>query len=368
MKKASTSATFVLVLVSSYLAASLLTDFSFENYPPGTVTSNLGRSFDSWGTGDALLIVEAENSITPLHGTQMVRGGRDLGTISDDIYHPFDLTYCADAVEAGLAVADFSAFFNAAGQGAAWVSVAWALDIQGPAYDRVFSSPYFHPGPSPTPTDTDLETWEQLKVSRYEIDPTAKLLFLGVHFESEGVPTYADYAHLRVCCYVPVALDISPGECPNYIGKGDIKFAIPDVEPTQIDTNTIELAGIQPKRCIVADKSTPWSVPPEDIYDCTTEKDGIRELVCTVDGAELLTLNGLFPDDMERLEFTAQMLDGTLIGGADWVVVEEDKGGAGAAAGAGGEEKEHCRNGIDDDGDGLVDCDDEECANKGFCR
>ncbi len=41
------------------------------------------------------------------------------------------------------------------------------------------------------------------------------------------------------------------------------------------------------------------------------------------------------------------------------------KGGGGGGGPSGGE---NCKNGVDDDGDGLVDCDDSDCASKKFCR
>ena len=45
------------------------------------------------------------------------------------------------------------------------------------------------------------------------------------------------------------------------------------------------------------------------------------------------------------------------------------KGGGKGGGGGGGEPgSEHCKNGIDDDGDGLVDCADPDCASKRFCR
>lgn len=48
--------------------------------------------------------------------------------------------------------------------------------------------------------------------------------------------------------------------------------------------------------------------------------------------------------------------------------VDKTKGkgcGGGGGSGGGGE---NCKNGVDDDGDGLVDCLDGDCSNKGFCR
>jgi hypothetical protein len=45
-------------------------------------------------------------------------------------------------------------------------------------------------------------------------------------------------------------------------------------------------------------------------------------------------------------------------------------GGKGGKGGSGGGDTggEHCKNGTDDDGDGLVDCADPDCASKRFCR
>ena len=73
MKKASVLIPIVLSICAVFVGASLLTDYSFENCPPGTITSDLGGNFVSWGTGDALEIVEAENGITLLHGAQRVQ-------------------------------------------------------------------------------------------------------------------------------------------------------------------------------------------------------------------------------------------------------------------------------------------------------
>jgi len=44
------------------------------------------------------------------------------------------------------------------------------------------------------------------------------------------------------------------------------------------------------------------------------------------------------------------------------------KGGGRNGGGGGDTSNEHCKNGIDDDGDGLVDCADSDCARKRFCR
>ena len=43
-------------------------------------------------------------------------------------------------------------------------------------------------------------------------------------------------------------------------------------------------------------------------------------------------------------------------------------GGKGGGGGGGDTTSERCKNGIDDDGDGLVDCADPDCASKRFCR
>jgi subtilisin family serine protease len=52
----------------------------------------------------------------------------------------------------------------------------------------------------------------------------------------------------------------------------------------------------------------------------------------------------------------------------DGVDRQKGKGCNGGGGSGGGGANENCKNGVDDDGDGLVDCLDGDCASKGFCR
>jgi hypothetical protein len=139
---------------------------------------------------------------------------------------------------------------------------------------------------------------------------------------------------MTVTVFLPVAIDIKPGSCPNPLNvksKGVLPVAIlgsADFDVFCIDVATIRLEGVAPIRSTYEDVSTP--VPDgAEICECSTEgqdsyvdltlKFKVQEIVAALgevnDGDELgLTLTGALVEE----------LGGTPIEGTDCVVIVDN--------------------------------------------
>jgi len=184
---------------------------------------------------------------------------------------------------------------------------------------------------------------------------------------------------LGVTRTVDFPLDIRPRRCPNLLetNKGSFKGAIlgaPAFDPQQVDIASLMLArkssasAIFPMDCSYRDVATPDEpfVGKVDAFDCTDlGRDGLTDLVCTYDMGSFLDSIGPVGDgEAVILQVTGSLLDGTPIVGEDIGIVTMGKGNDGPG---GNKPEKNCKDGKDNDGDSLIDCNDPDCASSRWC-
>lgn len=128
---------------------------------------------------------------------------------------------------------------------------------------------------------------------------------------------------------VKVSIDIKPQTCPNPVNvksKGVLPVAIlgSDVlDVNDIDYNTVLLEGVGPLRGSYEDVAAP--VIDETECACTLEgADGYMDLTLKFETQEILSALGeVADDDMWMLNLTGYLKDGTLIEGADCIIIKK---------------------------------------------
>jgi hypothetical protein len=123
---------------------------------------------------------------------------------------------------------------------------------------------------------------------------------------------------VRLTVRMEVAVDIKPGSCPNPLNtksKGVLPVAVlgtANFDVTQIDPETVKLAGVAALRWALADVGTPFepALGKEDcLIDCNEDcGDGSMDLLLNFDRQELLDALG----DVEDGECLVLTLEGNL--------------------------------------------------------
>jgi hypothetical protein len=139
---------------------------------------------------------------------------------------------------------------------------------------------------------------------------------------------------LALTSFVPVAIDIRPGSCPNPVSmnaRGVIPVAIVGSETfdvAQVDPASVRLEGrLSPLRWSMEDVASPFVPVQEDAYDCTEEgPDGYQDLTLKFDNQELVApgQGQVEVGDVYRLTVTGNLKDeygGGAIEGHDVVVI-----------------------------------------------
>ena len=125
-----------------------------------------------------------------------------------------------------------------------------------------------------------------------------------------------------------VPVDIKPTSCPNPLNvksKGVLPVAIlgtEDLDVTSILPESVRLEGVVPIRSNVEDVSEPLG-DPQDACACGAgDSDGYPDLTLKFDTQEVVNVLGEFTDRENRtLRLTAELADGTMIQGADCVII-----------------------------------------------
>ena len=134
---------------------------------------------------------------------------------------------------------------------------------------------------------------------------------------------------------IKVAVDIKPGSCPNPLNvksKGILPVAIPgtdDVDVTQIDPDSILLAGLPPLRWDFEDVATPYDADTtqDDCLACSQNgPDGVLDLTLKFNKQHIVAAIGSVSDgECMPMEISGEFWDGTSIVGADIVRIKAKK-------------------------------------------
>jgi len=126
-----------------------------------------------------------------------------------------------------------------------------------------------------------------------------------------------------------VHIDIKPESCPNPVNinsRGLLPVAIlgNEVDVSQIDVDTILLAGVSPIRHDVEDVATPHTPVTAVVNpnDCTIDgPDGVDDLTLKFDTQQVLDALDASRGDVIQVLLTGNLLDGTEIHSYDTIIV-----------------------------------------------
>lgn len=174
--------------------------------------------------------------------------------------------------------------------------------------------------------------WEPYDTSRpWTLEPEGEHATVYVKYkDAAGNVSEIFHSTIRVIDAVPAALDINPGSCPNPLNlkKKTLPVAIPgtaDFDVTQIDVDSIRLAGVAPLRSSLEDVATPFEPFLGKVLagDCTTEDgDGYTDLTLKFDVRQLLPALGPVTDrEVKVLQLLGNLMDGTVFAGEDVVII-----------------------------------------------
>jgi hypothetical protein len=178
--------------------ANVMVGGSMELQALGSYAST-GFTFTSTGNWsvDPLSIVNAENGITPLDGTQMLRFGADGGA-HNDLYNIVDVSAFAIAIDTGTATADLSAFFNSVGPSGSRLTLRTYGGAEPTAANPVSGNSFTNiAGLQFSLTDGDIATWEEYTLDNYSIAVGTRFIAVGIHSEREFI-SYADQVTLTI--------------------------------------------------------------------------------------------------------------------------------------------------------------------------
>jgi sugar lactone lactonase YvrE len=137
---------------------------------------------------------------------------------------------------------------------------------------------------------------------------------------------------LRVSLAPPVSVDITPGNCFNYLdaaGKGVLSVAIvggKKIDVTKVDITTIKLQGVSPIRSNFSDVSSPATAD-----QCCRVPDGIKDLTLKFDQQEIIAAVKKLKDARNKTEvsltLTCKLMDNeTELEGTDVVRIQKADG------------------------------------------
>jgi uncharacterized repeat protein (TIGR01451 family) len=126
-----------------------------------------------------------------------------------------------------------------------------------------------------------------------------------------------------------VHIDIKPESCPNPVNinsRGLLPVAIlgNEVDVSQIDVSTIQLAGVSPIRDNIEDVATPHTPDTAVVNpnDCTIDgPDGIDDLTLKFDTQQVLDALDASRGDVIQVLLTGNLLDGTVIHSYDVIII-----------------------------------------------
>ncbi|RKY10314.1 MAG: hypothetical protein DRP56_01375 [Planctomycetota bacterium] len=129
--------------------------------------------------------------------------------------------------------------------------------------------------------------------------------------------------------YLPIAIDIKPGSCPNPLNvksKGVLPVAIlgsEDFDIAMIDPVSLRLEGVAPIRSRIEDIAAPVAVLTD--CACTTDgPDGFADLTLKFDRQEIIAALGEVEDGQEWLLYlTGALNDDRPIEGSDCVLIRK---------------------------------------------
>lgn len=180
----------LLLLGSAASSMALGTDLSFELRPAG---STLGGTLTFPSTGVWTInhgsYQGAQNGITPLLGTNMLRFDEGAPDTSTDIYQLVDVSSFSSMISTGGVTFTLSASFNspiAHGFGLtmlAYTETTTPLSVN--AFDGEAQTPLF------TTLDADPATWQQLTLS-YTPPAGTHFIAIGMNSHIDGHASYAD--------------------------------------------------------------------------------------------------------------------------------------------------------------------------------
>jgi hypothetical protein len=152
--------------------------------------------------------------------------------------------------------------------------------------------------------------------------------------DEDGVSYGDQVVTIHVPCFIPVAVDIKPGSCPNAFNRGD-KGVLPvailgseEVDVTMIDPDSILLEGVAPIRFAIEDVGAPL-VCMDECESCACWQgypDGFDDLTLKFDSPAIaatgVVTGATVKGDPVPLAITGALFDGTPIAGGDclWVV------------------------------------------------
>ena len=128
---------------------------------------------------------------------------------------------------------------------------------------------------------------------------------------------------------IPISLDIKPQSCPNPLNaksKGVLPVAIlgsDELDVSNIDPQSVSLAGVSPVRWSIEDVSTPV-LNSQNACDCTNEgADGFDDLTLKFKTQDIVAVIGSVNNGDEIvLAVTGELFDGTLIEGEDCIIIK----------------------------------------------
>ena len=142
----------------------------------------------------------------------------------------------------------------------------------------------------------------------------------------------AGFAITSSAAELEVAIDIKPGSCPNPLnvkGKGVLPVAIlgtEDFDVTEIDVESIELAGVPLLRWDLEDVATPSTDDGDFCINCTEEgPDGFMDLTLKFDKQAVVAAIGEVNDgDCLTLQLTGELIDTTpTVVGEDAILIKD---------------------------------------------
>jgi hypothetical protein len=187
------------LFVSFGAQANVMVGGSMELQALGAYPSTGSFTFTSTGNWsiDPLSIVNAENGITPLDGTQMLRFGAGGGG-QNDLYNVVDVSAFAITIDTGNATANLSAFFNSLGPSGGRVSLRSYNGTEPTALNPVSGNLFTSiAGLQFSLTDSDTATWEEYTLDNYAIAAGTRFIAVGIHSEREFA-SYADQVTLTI--------------------------------------------------------------------------------------------------------------------------------------------------------------------------
>jgi hypothetical protein len=133
-----------------------------------------------------------------------------------------------------------------------------------------------------------------------------------------------DWIRVITTPLIELEIDIKPGSCPNPLNvksQGVLPVAIlgtEDLDVTDIDVDTISLAGVAPIRFDYEDVATPFE---GELCDCHEDgPDGYFDLTLKFDTQEIVTALGYVEDgEYLPLKLSATLVDSTVIEGCDCI-------------------------------------------------